>query len=162
MFLKPFYCTQMGNWTRMCSQAFRDQTPSPLLHCLVLQYTKLLSVPSTQSLYRLDRLVMSYLLISVWLAHLAQSFTAEMWHLKITRSCSAWWTAKTLSQHCNQCEVSISLSSLVSFSKTSVNLKHVNKEKHDNKLSLSLKIGRKHSFRFFWVHEKHMPKVLMF
>lgn len=65
-----------------CLQLPHIRTPSPSLSLLVLHDTKLLSLPQNQSLYRLDELVMSHLLISVQLAHLAQSFTAEMLHLK--------------------------------------------------------------------------------
>lgn len=101
----PFFTPvlQMGNCTGMFSQAFTTlttDTPSPSLSLLVLHYTKLLSLPQNQSLYRLDELVMSHLLISVQLAHLAQSFTAEMLHLKKKNLFPFFWrTANILSQH---------------------------------------------------------------
>lgn len=89
---------QMRNCTGMFSQAFSPlttHTPSPSLSLLVPHHTKVLLLPQNQSLYRLDELVMSHLLISVQLVHLAQSLTAEMLHLK-TCSRSFWRTASTL------------------------------------------------------------------
>lgn len=80
-----FFCIPDGKLYRnvFSSVLYSDQTytiPSFVLSCFTV-YKAPFST-STQSLYRLDKLVMSHLQISVQLAHLAESFTAEMLHLK--------------------------------------------------------------------------------
>lgn len=88
MFLAAFFfffffpTLQMGNCTGMFSQAFSTETiPTFVSPCFTVHKAPFNT--STQSLYRLDKLVMSHLLISVQLAHLAQPFTAAMLHLEI-------------------------------------------------------------------------------
>lgn len=144
----------MGNCTGMFSQAFFTVTRHTSSSSFVPSWFTLYKAPfsaSEQSLYSLDKTVMSHLLISVQLAHLAQAF--HSWNVapQKTCSCSSCQTAFILSQH-SATHVSRKISLYFPFSFIK-NFKCVNKEDVNN-LQMAFS-------QIFQIRKKHMQKVLI-